>query len=72
MPFGWFKVALPDDIPTGTIVTRRLFGTDVVLWRDGQGQVVCQEAYCAHLGAHLGVGVGPLGRTPRSLPGGGR
>jgi nitrite reductase/ring-hydroxylating ferredoxin subunit len=56
IPFGWFKIALPGEIPAATLVTRRLFGTDVVLWRDAQGQIVCQEAYCAHLGAHLGVG----------------
>ena len=56
IPFGWFKVAMPDEVPPATVVTRRIFGTDVVLWRDGEGEVVCQEAYCAHLGAHLGVG----------------
>ena len=56
MPFGWFKVAMPDEIPEGKVVTRRMFGTDLVLWRDAEGRVVCQEAFCAHLGAHLGVG----------------
>ena len=56
MPFGWFKVAMPDEVPADTVVTRRYFGTDVVLWRDEQGHVVCQEAYCPHLGAHLGFG----------------
>src|SRR5947209_2381724 len=66
MPFGWFKVALPDEVPAGEIVTRRYFGTDVVLWRDDSG-VACHEAYCAHLGAHLGVGGsvdGPCIRCP--------
>jgi nitrite reductase/ring-hydroxylating ferredoxin subunit len=56
MPFGWFKVAMPGDIPTATVVTRRLFGTDLVLWRDEDGVIACQEAFCPHLGAHLGVG----------------
>ena len=56
MPFGWFKVAMPEEIPEGAVVTRRMFGTEVVLWRDAEGEIVCQEAYCAHLGAHLGVG----------------
>ncbi len=56
MPYGWFKVAMPDEVPAGQVVTRRYFGTEVVLWRDADGAVVCQEAYCAHLGAHLGVG----------------
>ena len=56
MPFGWFKVAMPDEVGVDEIVTKRYFGTDLVLWRDGSGRLTCQEAYCAHLGAHLGVG----------------
>lgn len=56
MPFGWFKVALPHELEEGNLLTRRYFGTDLVLWRDADGAVVCQEAYCPHLGAHLGVG----------------
>jgi len=56
MPFGWFKVAMPDEIPAGELVTRHFFGDELVLWRDAAGEVVCQQAYCAHLGAHLGVG----------------
>jgi len=37
MPFGWFKVAEPDEVPAGEIVTKRYFGTELVLWRDGDG-----------------------------------
>jgi nitrite reductase/ring-hydroxylating ferredoxin subunit len=56
MPFGWFKVALSGELVADTILTPSYFGTDLVVWRDGDGRPVCQEAYCAHLGAHLGVG----------------
>jgi nitrite reductase/ring-hydroxylating ferredoxin subunit len=56
MPFGWFKVAMPDEVPPSKVVTRRLFGTSVVLWRDAEGTIACQEAFCPHLGAHIGVG----------------
>jgi nitrite reductase/ring-hydroxylating ferredoxin subunit len=56
MPFGWFKVAMPDEIPAAELVTRRFFGNELVLWRDSAGDVVCQQAYCPHLGAHIGVG----------------
>lgn len=56
MPFGWFKVAMPEEIPAGTIVSRKLFGTDLVLWRDGEGRIACHEAFCPHLGANIGVG----------------
>ena len=47
---------MPDEIGVGQIVTRHYFGTELVLWRDRTGQLACQEAFCAHLGAHLGIG----------------
>jgi phenylpropionate dioxygenase-like ring-hydroxylating dioxygenase large terminal subunit len=56
MPFGWFKVAMPGEVSAGEIVTKRYFGTELVLWRDADGTLVCQEAYCPHLGASLAVG----------------
>ncbi len=56
MPFGWFKVALSHDLAPDTLLTRHYFGTELVVWRDAAGRAVCHEAYCAHLGAHLGVG----------------
>lgn len=56
MPFGWFKVAMPDEVVAGEVATRRYFGTELVLWRDDAGAIVCQEVWCPHLGAHLGVG----------------
>jgi nitrite reductase/ring-hydroxylating ferredoxin subunit len=56
MPYGWFKVALSSELAAGEILSRRYFDTELVLWRDGDGRPVAQAAYCAHLGAHLGVG----------------
>jgi nitrite reductase/ring-hydroxylating ferredoxin subunit len=56
MPFGWFKVALSAELGEDSLLARRYFGSEVVVWRDAAGVAVCQEAYCAHLGAHLGVG----------------
>lgn len=56
MPMGWFKVALSGEVRPDELVTRHYFGTELVIWRDADGHAVCHEAYCAHLGAHLGVG----------------
>jgi nitrite reductase/ring-hydroxylating ferredoxin subunit len=56
MPFGWFKVALTDELKPEAVLTRHYFDTELVVWRDSDDNPVCQEAYCAHLGAHLGVG----------------
>ena len=56
MPYGWFKIAMANELAPGDILSRRYFATDLVIWRDSSGRIACQEAYCAHLGAHLGVG----------------
>jgi nitrite reductase/ring-hydroxylating ferredoxin subunit len=56
VPFGWFAVAWVDEVLPGQITPRRLFGTDTVLWRDEAGVAHVHDAYCPHLGAHLGHG----------------
>jgi nitrite reductase/ring-hydroxylating ferredoxin subunit len=56
VPFGWFAVAWADELQPGQIVPRRLFGADTVLWRDDTGTAHLHDAYCPHLGAHLGHG----------------
>lgn len=56
LPFGWFKVAEAGEVGDGELLTRRYFGTEIVLWRDGDGVLRSHEAYCPHLGAHLGDG----------------
>jgi 3-ketosteroid 9alpha-monooxygenase subunit A len=33
-----------------------MFGKDLVLFRGGDGALGLLDAYCPHLGAHLGVG----------------
>ena len=37
VPFGWFAVALSNEIQNGDIRTMRYFGTEFVLWRGGDG-----------------------------------
>lgn len=62
-PFGWFQVAYPDDLEPGTATALRYWSTDLVLWRDEVGEYHLQDAYCPHLGAHLGVGGRVCGTT---------
>lgn len=52
-PRGWFMVADSEDITT-TPRSARFFGEDVVLYRGAQGQPVMLDAYCPHMGTHLG------------------
>ncbi|MEU0173834.1 Rieske 2Fe-2S domain-containing protein [Streptomyces massasporeus] len=55
-PSGWFCLALSREVPAGAVVTRRFMGRDVVLYRTRGGVLRAVDAYCPHLGAHLGAG----------------
>ena len=56
IPFGWFQVAYPDDLQPGEVMPLTYWARDLVLWRDTGGAFHLQDAYCPHLGAHLGFG----------------
>lgn len=56
VPFGWFQVGWSSDIAIGETKPLRYFGRHLVLWRDEQGAAHVQDAFCPHLGAHLGHG----------------
>ena len=56
IPFGWFQIAYPDEVPTGMVRPLHYFGRDLVLWRDEQRAIHLMDAICPHLGAHLGYG----------------
>src|SRR5687767_666723 len=55
-PNGWFQVAYADDLSVGEVVKMRYFGQELVLFRTESGEAQVLDAYCAHLGSHLGVG----------------
>ncbi len=57
MPFGWYGVALSEDIAAGQSHGIRYFGEDLVLFRGQNGTAHVLDAYCPHLGANLGVGI---------------
>lgn len=56
MPAGWFAVAESPDIEVGQTRAIYYFATHLVLWRDETGVAHVQDAFCPHLGAHLGHG----------------
>lgn len=53
---GWFQVAYADEIGVGESMPLSYFGTELVLFRDESGKAHVLDAYCPHLGAHLGHG----------------
>jgi 3-ketosteroid 9alpha-monooxygenase subunit A len=56
IPYGWFSVAWSHELAVGAVQPYRAFGRDLVLWRDTDGGAHLHDAFCPHLGAHLGVG----------------
>lgn len=55
-PSGWFDVARSDELPRGAVITRRLAGKEIVLFRTESGVARAVSPYCPHMGAHLGCG----------------
>ncbi|WP_304349282.1 Rieske 2Fe-2S domain-containing protein [Comamonas testosteroni] len=55
-PRGWFGVLFSDEIGVGEIKSLSYFGQELVAFRGENGQVSILDAFCPHLGAHLGGG----------------
>jgi len=55
-PTGWFQVAYSDELEAGAVVPLQYFGEHLVLYRDNEGVAHVLDAFCPHLGAHLGYG----------------
>lgn len=55
-PTGWFQVAWSDEVGVGDVRAMKYFGEEMVAWRSDSGRVTVMNAYCEHLGAHLGFG----------------
>jgi len=55
-PVGWYQVGWSKAVAAGDVITKHYFGQDLVLFRDRDGGINVLDAYCQHLGAHLGFG----------------
>ena len=55
-PTGWFQVAWSDEISVGDVHRMKYFDRELIAWRAQSGQLTVMDAYCEHLGAHLGYG----------------
>lgn len=56
LPTGWFQVAHGHELAPGQVLPLRYFGRDLVLFRTESGEPHLLDAFCPHLGAHLGHG----------------
>ena len=64
-PNGWFRVADSDELEAGQVRAIEYFGRRLVLFRGESGGAHVLDAYCAHLGAHLGIGGAVVGDSIR-------
>eukprot|EP01127_Copromyxa_protea_P005168 TRINITY_DN1503_c0_g1_i1.p1 TRINITY_DN1503_c0_g1~~TRINITY_DN1503_c0_g1_i1.p1 ORF type:complete len:408 (+),score=60.90 TRINITY_DN1503_c0_g1_i1:40-1263(+) len=55
-PNGWFFVMLAHELKKGDVRTVHMFGQDLVAFRAMDGTPAVVDAFCPHLGAHLGEG----------------
>ena len=55
-PFGWYAIELSANLAVGEVKPLRYFSRDLAMWRGEDGQVRIIDAYCKHLGAHMGHG----------------
>jgi len=65
IPNGWFAVAWSKDLVPGEVQRMHYFGQELVLFRTRSGVPKVLDAYCAHLGAHLGEGGTVIGECIR-------
>lgn len=54
VPFGWFQVGWPEELSRGGVRPLLVADRHLTLWRDEDGVARLHDAYCPHLGAHLG------------------
>lgn len=54
-PVGWYVLSVSSQIKSRPVGIRRL-GIDLVLWRDGDGKILCQSRHCPHRGVDLALG----------------
>jgi nitrite reductase/ring-hydroxylating ferredoxin subunit len=54
LPSGWFVVATSGEVRPGAVLARRYFERELALFRTRSGRLAVIDAYCPHMGAHLG------------------
>lgn len=65
IPNGWFAVAFSRELHEGDVRPIHCCGEDLVLFRTRSGQAKVLDAFCPHLGAHLGHGGRVMGEAIR-------
>lgn len=64
-PNGWFPVEVSCRLAPGQLIEKHVLGTDVVIYRTESGIANVIDAYCPHLGSHIGKGGAVVGERIR-------
>jgi len=56
VPIGWFLACFSDEVGPGEARPLSAVGRELVVWRTEDGVARVHDAFCPHLGAHLGHG----------------
>ncbi len=54
LPAGWYVIAVSSELSPGAVISRSYFGGELVVYRTASGVVRVSNAFCPHMGAHLG------------------
>ncbi len=57
-PEGWYFVASRDEIRKRGLIEKVWLGQEIVAWCDDAGTICVADAFCPHMGSHLGPTVG--------------
>lgn len=65
IPNSWYAVGFSSELKPGVVWARTLAEHELVVFRTRSGQPCAMDAYCPHLGAHMGIGGAVEGETIR-------
>lgn len=54
---GWYWALRSSELPAGSATKLNLLGRELALYRGADGRVAALDAFCPHMGAHLGEGL---------------
>ncbi|WP_419861480.1 Rieske 2Fe-2S domain-containing protein [Candidatus Palauibacter sp.] len=61
-PEGWYFVASRETVVRERLIEKTWLGEEIVAWADDEGRICVADAFCPHLGSHMGPSVGGVVR----------
>ena len=61
-PEGWYFIGSRESIERAKLIEKTWMGEEIVAWADEEGRICVADAFCPHLGSHMGPTAGGLVR----------